>query len=516
MVAHNLGGRGGTMGSGSSSPAADGPPVRALVVAATAALAPRTPAPLSPTAPAPAPASQAGSLAAPTAVAHAGAPEAAPVPEDALRRAVEDGDAEAVETLLREHPALATARLVDPDISTLWTTPLHLAASYDAASIVALLLAAGARVRDEDSRGEGRTPLVEACQYAGVDVVRQLVAASDGGASIVSLPVGDKDKQWELPVHVAARAGDADVVVALLDAGAAPAAPDSGGETPLHKAGSYDRADVARTLISALRAAAWGRAINTQDADGETPLHDAASEGSEEVASLLCSAVLTPEVDVSLSDVRGDLVLHRLACLGPDDAWVRQCTVDVLGRSKGACLAVVNKAGMTPLVLAAQRRNLPFCEGVRDWLRAAELRALERPAQGPPGSRRPPEVLERNLCCGRGKDSETALHAAVRQGDIELVELLLDLGCSPATQNGARDHVLYVAPKGHPVADLIRAALERHEGDRKERGRLAWNDAFDKYQKSCSDALVAVLDSGMEEGYKMNIHARGPGGGPPS
>jgi hypothetical protein len=38
---------------------------------------------------------------------------------------------------------------------------------------------------------------------------------------------------------------------------------------------------------------------------------------------------------------------------------------------------------------------------------------------------------------------------------------------------------------------------------RKARGAAAWHAAHQHYQKSCSAAMVAFLDTAMEEGYKV-------------
>jgi ankyrin repeat protein len=50
-------------------------------------------------------------------------------------------------------------------------------------------------------------------------------------------------------LHLAAIAGDEDIVKVLLDNGAKIARSDLKGATPLHKAAEYDCADVARVLL---------------------------------------------------------------------------------------------------------------------------------------------------------------------------------------------------------------------------------------------------------------------------
>lgn len=66
---------------------------------------------------------------------------------------------------------------------------------------------------------------------------------------------------------------------------------------------------------------------------------------------------------------------------------------------------------------------------------------------------------------------------------------------APATEAAAAER----AALGRFLKDLRSAA----DVARKERGAAAWHAAHQHYQKSCSAAMVAFLDSAMEEGYKV-------------
>lgn len=104
----------------------------------------------------------------------------------AVTRAIHDGDVDALRALLRDEPALATARIVDP--GGVSRTLLHVVADWpghfrNGAETVALLAAAGA---DLDAQVQGAAHHAETALHgaASSDDVAVLDALLDAGANI--------------------------------------------------------------------------------------------------------------------------------------------------------------------------------------------------------------------------------------------------------------------------------------------------------------------------------------------
>jgi len=132
-----------------------------------------------------------------------------------LRLAVRAGDVEAVRRLLREDPALASARMGGEGGTE---TPLHVVTGWpgyfpNGPALVHLLIGAGA---DPDARTTGKP--------------------------------GDTDP-GETPLHYAASSDDVDVAEALIDSGADIEAPDGSIGSPLDNAVGYGCWHVARLLV---------------------------------------------------------------------------------------------------------------------------------------------------------------------------------------------------------------------------------------------------------------------------
>jgi ankyrin repeat protein len=136
-----------------------------------------------------------------------------------LRSAVHAGDIEAIKRLLRNDPALASARLGSKDSGT--TTPLHLVTDWpgyfpNGPQIVRLLIGKGA---DPNARTTSRG----------------------------SEATGPGD---ETPLHYAASSDDVDVAEALIDGGADIEVPDGSIGAPLDNAVGYACWHVARLLAA--------------------------------------------------------------------------------------------------------------------------------------------------------------------------------------------------------------------------------------------------------------------------
>jgi hypothetical protein len=134
-----------------------------------------------------------------------------------LRLAVRVGDVAAIQRLLRNDPALASARLVGKDGGA--GTPLHLVTDWpgyfpNGPEIVRLLIDAGADPNALTSRDSQTSP-------------------------------GD-----ETPLHYAASSDDVDVAEALIEGGADVEVPDGSIGTPLDNAVGYGCWHVARLLVA--------------------------------------------------------------------------------------------------------------------------------------------------------------------------------------------------------------------------------------------------------------------------
>jgi uncharacterized protein len=170
----------------------------------------------------------------------------------ALRLAVRSADVATIRRLLRDDPALASARFVGSDGGE--GTALHLVTDWpgyfpDGPQIVRLLIAAGAdpnaKTAGRDSRGPGD----------------------------------------ETPLHYAASSDDADVAAVLIDAGADLETPDGSIGSPLDNAVGYGCWHVARLLVArgatvekAWHAAALGMLGRLETLLGTDPPAEAVSQ----------------------------------------------------------------------------------------------------------------------------------------------------------------------------------------------------------------------------------------------
>jgi ankyrin repeat protein len=136
-----------------------------------------------------------------------------------LRSAVHAGDVDAVQRLLRNDPALATARLGSKDSGS--ATPLHLVTDWP-----------------------GYFP-------NGPQIVQLLInAGADPNALTTSRGSETAGPGDETPLHYAASSDDADVAEALIDGGADIEVPNGSIGTPLANAVGYGCWQVARLLVA--------------------------------------------------------------------------------------------------------------------------------------------------------------------------------------------------------------------------------------------------------------------------
>ena len=167
-----------------------------------------------------------------------------------LHLAAEHGHSETVTVLI--------AGGAKPNLANRWRqTPLHYAAREGHGAAAAALLAGGANpnARDKDKW----TPIHDTTKCEdGADLVAVLAA---GGANL-DATTGDDDGYPA--VSLAITRGNADVLEALLDAGANPNTPNPHGATPLHVA-VFSRPEFVPVLL------ARGADATARDMNGKTP-----------------------------------------------------------------------------------------------------------------------------------------------------------------------------------------------------------------------------------------------------
>ncbi len=135
-----------------------------------------------------------------------------------LHLAVRTGDVGAIQGLLRNNPALASARLVGRDGGT--GTPLHLVTDWP-----------------------GYFP-------NGPQIVRLLIDAGADPNALTTSRGSQAGPGSETPLHYAASSDDVDVAEALIEGGADLETPDGSIGTPLDNAVGYACWHVARLLVT--------------------------------------------------------------------------------------------------------------------------------------------------------------------------------------------------------------------------------------------------------------------------
>lgn len=253
---------------------------------------------------------------------------------------------EATARFLLARGADAGAKTVDG------AAPLHLAALYNQARMIGVLVEGGAAI---DAVDAGRVTALQYARRSGrlgaVDALLRLGARLDGLNDAVNagdlrrvrelIAVGAQVDRPELSgtaLHLAVARGNAAIVAALVDAGAdLEAKGDPMAVRPLHLAAIANQADVARLLIER------GADIEARDAQERTPLMVAAAFAQKDIGALLLRA----GADVEAADALGKAAIHHAAISGDADLILMLLArgVDVDARS-GA-------AQTTPLQFAA-------------------------------------------------------------------------------------------------------------------------------------------------------------------
>jgi ankyrin repeat protein len=282
-------------------------------------------------------------------------------------------------------------------------TPLHCAAACGNRQTVELLLGKSADINAKDRKG--RTPLFEAMKStaAGRKEVVELLLAK--GAKIPAL-------------HLAAYMGDMGKVKECLQDGTDIDSQKDAGCTALHAAANGGHKDVVEFLIGK------GANVDAKDGSGLTPLYYAATHNREDIADLL----LAKGADVNAQHEYGFALLHY--AIAQDDS---KDAVKLL-ISKGANVNVGDWDGFTPLNWATWRSDKDVVQLLID--KGADVNqedkwcgctVLHWAAMG--GHKDAVELL-----IAKGAAPLSAIHSAVRDGDLAKVESLVEQGADVNTR----------------------------------------------------------------------------------
>jgi ankyrin repeat protein len=314
------------------------------------------------------------------------------------------------------------------------TTALHWAVHWNDVESTRLLLRAGA---DPMARNRfGASPLSEAAASGSADLVAALLEA---GADAKALTTAD----GETVLMTAARAGNVDAVRMLVDRGADVNAREHyKGQTALMWAAAERHPAVVKLLLE--RGAHW--TIRSNDRETKPPKLSAASsispiprggftallfsarEGDIETARVMLDA----GVDVNYGDV--DSATALIVSIMNKQFSFAKFLID-----RGADVNVVDAAGRTALYAATDIRNEDYSalpnRPLEDPLPSLDVvkALLDRGANVN-------VPLKRNLAGRSGMDGgdttlnegTTALLRAARAGDHTVMRLLLDKGADPA------------------------------------------------------------------------------------
>ncbi|KAL6863686.1 ankyrin repeat-containing domain protein [Trichoderma novae-zelandiae] len=294
-------------------------------------------------------------------------------------------------------------------------TPLYLAAADGAADVAALLIVRGADVKT--AAKDGRTALHVAVNHK--DIAEMLLGR---GADINAV-----DVEGQTPLYLAATDGTAEVAALLMDNGAHVATAAGDGRTALHMALSRgeDGLEIAKKLLGFdpgdKRENPYANAVAH---DGATPLHIAAEYGPPEAVEMLL------HLGANIDQMEGYRQTALLIAMYREQWGVVNLLLDA-----GANIKADDRVGYTPLLGAVMGDQEHI---VKRLLSAgADTGAVDEDGYSSIHlaiDQSGINTLSLLLAAGANmnavgkKNNQTPLHFAVRRGNGEMVQTLLEHG----------------------------------------------------------------------------------------
>jgi ankyrin repeat protein len=221
----------------------------------------------------------------------------------------------------------------------------HIAAARGAQDLIEALATAGADLNVIDR--EGNTPIAVAAQKGHWPAVLLL---AEYGADI-SCDVPGIFGNSESVLHLAAESADANIVEAVIAAGAYVDRRDSRDETPLHRAASRFNVAAVQALLKA------GADVNAADSTHDTPLTRACAAATNSGGDATSTALLLIHAGADVNQASSFGCTPFLYA-----AMAENLPLLKLLDENGATLNVADLTQQTPLFAAAEKGNEPIVD----------------------------------------------------------------------------------------------------------------------------------------------------------
>ncbi|XP_046610474.1 serine/threonine-protein phosphatase 6 regulatory ankyrin repeat subunit B isoform X1 [Neodiprion virginianus] len=326
---------------------------------------------------------------------------------------------EVAQLFLQRHPSLVMACTKDGN------TCAHIAAMQGSVRVIEELMKFDRQgVISARNKLTEATPLQLAAEGGHAEVVRALVRA---GASCA-----DENRAGFTAVHLAAQHGHGQVLEVMRSSQSLRISSKKLGVTALHVAAYFGQADTVRELLTHVPGTVksdpptGGSLVGELGSEsGMTPLHLAAYSGNENVVRLLLNSA---GVQVEAATTENGFNPLHLACFGG------HITVVGLLLSRSAeLLHSADRHGKTGLHIAATHGHYQMVEVLLG--QGAEINATD-------------------------KNGWTPLHCAARAGYLDVVKLLVESGASPKSEtNLGSAPIWFAASEGHN--DVLKYLMEK-------------------------------------------------------